>query len=134
MLIIRMEDIFKVRVQESKAYKVIDKSRDDNGISVDFEGPGGNDDMNYFLETEGVSDSARNYKVTYLLNQNHSSYSNEQLWVPLDGRGQIQCWVTVHFTDGTWMRYRAVVEYWASTLTTTHPDTEKAEIPSRAYM
>ena len=79
MLIIRMEDIFKVRVQESKAYKVIDKSRDDNGISVDFEGgPGGNDDMNYFLETEGVSDSARNYKVTYLLNQNHSSYSSEQ--------------------------------------------------------
>jgi hypothetical protein len=109
MLIIRMEDVFKVRVQESKAYKVIDKSRDDNGISVDFEGPGGNDDMNYFLETEGVSDSARNYKVTYLLNQNHSSYSDEQWWVPLDGRGQIQCCVTGHFTDGTWMRYRAVV-------------------------
>jgi hypothetical protein len=109
MLIIRMEDVFKVRVQESKAYKVIYKSRDDNGISVDFEGPGGNDDMNYFLETEGVSDSARNYKVTYLLNQNHSSYSDEQRRVPLDGRGQIQCWVTVHFTDGTWMRYRAVV-------------------------
>ena len=43
MLIIRMEDIFKVRVQESKAYKVIDKSRDDNGISVDFECPGEND-------------------------------------------------------------------------------------------
>jgi hypothetical protein len=79
MLIIRMEDIFKVRVQESKAYRVIDKSRDDNGISVDFECPGENDDMNYFLETEGVSDSARNYKVTYpLLNRNHSSYSNEQ--------------------------------------------------------
>ena len=109
MLIIRMEDIFKVRVQESKAYRVIDKSRDDNGISVDFEGPGGNDDMNYFLGTEGVNDSARNYKVTYLLNQNHSSYSNEQWWVPLDGRGQIQCCVTVHFTDGTCMRYRAVV-------------------------
>jgi hypothetical protein len=109
MLIIRMENVFKVRVQESKAYKIIDKSRDDNGISVDFEGPGGNDDMNYFLETESVSDSARNYKVTYLLNQNHSSYSDEQWWVPLDGRGQIQCWVTVHFTDGTWTRYRAVV-------------------------
>ncbi len=102
MLIIRMEDIFKVRVQESKAYKVIDKSRDDNGTSMDFEVPGGNGDMNYFLKTEGISDSARNYKVTYpLLNQNHSSYSNEQRWVPLDGRGQIQCCVTVHFTDGT---------------------------------
>lgn len=63
MLIIRMEDIFKVRVQQSKAYKVIDKSRDGNGTSMDFEGPGGNGDMNYFLETEGLSDSARNYKV-----------------------------------------------------------------------
>ena len=42
MLIMRMEDIFKVRVQESKAYKVIDKPRDGNGISMDFEGPGGN--------------------------------------------------------------------------------------------
>lgn len=109
MLIMRMEDIFKVRVQESKAYKVIDKSRDGNGISMDFESPGGNGDMNYFLEIEGLSDSARNYKVTYLLNQNHSSYSDEQWWVPLDGRGQIQCCVTGHFTDGTWMRYRAVV-------------------------
>lgn len=66
---------------------------------------GGNGDMNYFLEIEGLSDSARNYKVTYLLlNQNHSSYSDEQWWVPLDGRGQIQCCVTGHFTDGTWMR------------------------------
>jgi hypothetical protein len=63
MLIIRMEDIFKVRVQQSKAYKVIDKSRDGNGTSMDFEGPGGNGDMNYFLGTEGLSDRARNYKV-----------------------------------------------------------------------
>jgi len=111
---IKMEDIFKLRADQGKGFKVVDTTATglnvDHGMNVVIH-DGSNDDWDHFITYKETSNfPSQAYKNTYLLNQHNPCFSEESFQFKPGTLNPVQIYATVYFKDSnTWAEYTAQV-------------------------
>jgi len=107
----KMEDVFKLRVEQGKGFKVVspvDNPSDGTkkGIRATVE-YASNDNWDHFIDYKTTSNfPGAAYKNTYFLNQHNPCFSEESFQFKKGSDHLVQVYATVYFKDDkTWAEY-----------------------------